>query len=257
MKKVLKVSIAFVASVLMISTNYTSVIAADNNNHFYDVKKAGDYVLAFCGANVEGCSMPETRECRINEVFSYDPNIDCTNFMSQTLYYGGYKMEGSPYITMGLRRMLGHSLGCDDDDEWFYYKFKGNFDVKYDCWSSTWKNVEGKTEAGLYNYLTRKRRFNEPFCHYKPDLEYCDDFAEKYNVNRGDIIQIDFDGKGGYDHSTFVWCTNPEIRLCYHSIFVWAKPLREIDEGLRRGGDTPKYRIIYATEHAKANTSIW
>ena len=258
MKTILKASFLAVATSLMLTANYTSAFAAHSSttSNYYDVKKAGDYVLAFCGADQKGYTMPETRDSRINEVF-YKQDEDCTSFVSQALYYGGYEMKGTPYITAGIRSKFGHNLGCEDDDEWFYYKLKDNFEVSHDTWSSTWTRVEGNDRAGLYNYLTRKSLFNEPLCSCDSNKEYCDDIAKKYNVKRGDIIQIDFTSDGSYDHSTFVWCTEPEIRLCYHSVYVWAKTLSEIDKSLKDGIEKPCYRIIHTTDHAKTTKSIW
>ena len=259
MKTIFKASLLAVATSLMLTANYTSAFAAHSSNSsaYYDVQQAGDYVLAFCGANEAGYTMPETRDFTLTEVFC-KMGADCTNYVSQALYYGGYKMEGSPSITFWIKnRILGSNCGNYDDDEWFYYKLKDNFDVSHDTWSSTWSRVEGKSEAGLYNYLSRKSWFNDPLCSCDSNLEYCDDFAKKYNVKRGDIIQIDFSSDGSYDHSTFVWCTEPEIRLCYHSNYVWAKKLSEIEKSLNNGAQKPSYRVIHTTDHAKTTSRIW
>ena len=168
-------------------------------------------------------------------------------------------MEGSPYpfIMNFANSYCGKNCGCNDDNEWFYYKFKDDLDFTFDTWSSTWTRVEGETDKGLYNYLSNSRLHNEPICYSDSDLNYNKNFAKMYHIHRGDVIQIDFESDGEYDHTTFVWCTDPEIRLSYHSNYIWARSLNEIDTDLKNKGQTPCYRVIHTTDNELINKSRW
>lgn len=98
MKKLLKfATICFaIANILPFCEN--SALATSNNNYYYDVKKAGDYVLNYCDTEHDDYGLPEGRIKKSNNVF-ITLDSDCTNFVSQALYYGGYPMKGTPYYT--------------------------------------------------------------------------------------------------------------------------------------------------------------
>lgn len=292
MKKILKASIVFAVSVMMTVVNCMPVVAADSDYgysesfyKYYDVKKAGDYVLNYCDADYrdpkhpEAGGLPEGRVQKINDTFYFNNGRgDCTNFVSQALYYGGYEMRGCPLTWWRSSGCNGHSRG-----DWFYYKLKDNFEVSNDMYSSSWNSVESARlkevdtsdrgikayaeciRAGLFEYLAI-----DPYCNADrnsngdPRIEYeCPYFSDltyeevikldEKTLSRGDVMQIDLDGNGSYDHSTFVWCTQPEIRLTFHTINFFAKTLRLINSNIPEA----RYRVIHTTHHADPTKNKW
>lgn len=264
--------------------NLTSVIAADDDKYYYDVKKAGNYALYYCGANApdkektEFGSLPETRKGRIgdnnyNHDFSFFDS-DCTNFVSQILYYGGYEMMGSPEnYFFDFKGSTSRS-----SNDWYYYKLKDNFDnVNKDVYSSTWTLVEryilnptswgSSFSSGLAEHFTSKIKGvdnprytvngsdinNKHYCNSIDDVKYCDDFASKYNLHRGDILQLADDSSEKYYHTMFVWATEPEVEFVAHTDPYFAKSLSAVSS------DHPDrvYSIIYTTDYADQSKRRW
>ena len=216
---------AATAFTIAITTSLSCITAsAADSNTYYDVKKAGDYVLAFCDADTSNPSeykMPSGRISRKNPDYFFRDGEDCTNFASQALYYGGYKMQGTPdipYIKNGVAAIINHikdigyaNCGSRNADDWFYYSYKDGTNVRRDLWSSTWTRV-GYTEThgnGLYQFFTRPHEMNEPICTGISEIKYTndEDFKKITNLKRGDIVQYKEAGHNDYGHSMFVWCT--------------------------------------------------
>ncbi len=189
---------------------------------------------------------------------------NCTNYISQILYYGGYKMRGTPDIKFKTK-----SLTSISTDKWFYYCLKDNWGTDNDIWSSTWSTVDGLNPfhyGGIYHFFTQdcyyeSHRMNDILkysdehanflCTYEDGVEYCDNFARKYNLKRGDIVQVDYERDGFYDHSLYVWCTEPKIRFCSNSDDYFVKAFSDIDKK-----EKFIYRIIHTTDHA-IEKSAW
>lgn len=264
MKRKGKIIAVFLSAVITASFGSMSAVAVDDDYYYYDVKKASDYALTFCDAGTGG------EEEAYNNFFIRKKNTDyfadganCTNYVSQILYYGGYKMRGTPD-----RKYNG--VGTWYTNKWFYYRLEGQFGSVNDVWSLTWNTVDGYPilKNGFFQYFTRawvydgdsgtipdlvKYTYADLMCSYVEDVKYCDDFAEKNNLKRGDIIQMDYQGDGIlYDHTLYVWCTEPEIRVCSNSDDYFGKKLSDI-AGKNKNAI---YRIIRTTDHA-IEKSAW
>lgn len=240
----------------------------DVSQYYYDVKKASDYALTFCGANKditkgEYKAYEKNFESKQNNEYRKQ-DANCTSYISQILYYGGYKMKGIP--------SLSFQTGCVsyDPEDWFYYCLEDNFGKDTDVWSSSW-TVVGEflylIPSGLYTHFTAPYIYQTSLVSYKyltedvnyicssqSELKYCDDFAKKYNLKRGDIIQVGDDSPlpgVQYGHSLYVWCTEPEIRVCSNSDNYFARKLSEIDEA-----EDGYYRILRTNDHA-IQKSVW
>ncbi len=262
----MKIKIKFAAMLLStaLTASYGSMnaMAVDDSYYYYDVKKASDYALTFCWADpylgegeaYEKYYTPQTNTDYIN--LKDLESANCTNYISQILYYGGYKMRGTPESDKLSK------CGSKSPEKWFYYCLEDNWGTENDVWSASWvtvdKNMMAIQEQGIYHYFTGDfgnnqiyKSLNEEYssylCSYEKKIKYCEDFAEKYNLKRGDIVQIDYQGTGWqYDHTLYVWCTEPEIRFCSNSSDYFGKLFSKIHE------DYPKayYRIIHTTDHA-------
>ena len=99
---------------------------------------------------------------------------DCTNFTSQSIYYGGFPMD---------------TVGSDSQSNVWYYNFVGtdSFDSNYDdTWSVSW----AVSNTNAY-YLSRN---------YGSYI----DTADFDNLKLGDLIYYDFDNDGYFDHTTII-----------------------------------------------------
>lgn len=274
----MKIKIKFAAMLLSaaLTASYGSMnaMAVDDSYYYYDVKKASDYVLTFCSAEAGDLKDDYKKyyKPKYNKEYAL-VGSECTNFASQALYYGGYKMRGTPDMRIFPKIK---STGCTyvGSSKWFYYKLENNWEVENDIYSSTWSVVDkwgpGTSniipDSGMFAYFTKpwatwgidgvlNLEINTPYdsvCSYVEDVEYCEDFAKKYNLKRGDIVQMDAENDGLYEHTMFVWCTEPEVRLTYRSTDKHAESLKVI---CGKKNDI-KFRIIYTTDHAIAK-SAW
>lgn len=267
MKRKLKFTSVLISAVITVSYGSINAIAVDDSYYYYDVKKASDYALTFCYADPiqgEGKAYSKYYTPTTNKDYVHD-GANCTNYISQILYYGGYKMRGTPDIIFKTK-----SLASINTDKWFYYCLENKWGTENDVWSSTWSTVDGITNlhnvGGLYHFFTQDyyyethkmselAKYSDEYasfiCTFEEGIEYCDDFAEKYNLKRGDVVQVDYERDGFYDHSLYVWCTEPEIRFCSNSNDYFAKAFSSIDKK-----EKYIYRIIHTTDHAIAK-SAW
>lgn len=268
MKKLLKASIPALATSIMLTVNSTSVFAVhSSNNYFYDVKKAGDYILNYCDANYDEIGLPEGRVKKINDTFFYnDGGGDCTNFVSQALYYGGYNMRGTPPAEQKFPYTMPKNKKVEfTGKNWYYYKLKGATGYDEDIWTSSWTTVDGPKNikfltAGIDNYLIDVEKCKVDnggwYVTLKGDdtPEYLNKlFVRDTNIKRGDILQVKDGFETAYNHSCFVWCTTPMVRLSSHTDSYLSKSIEEMS----RDHPSRTYRIIHTTDHADPTKSIW
>jgi len=91
---------------------------------------------------------------------------DCTNFISQIIYAGGAPMDNTGTY------------------QWYYYGYSNR--------ATSWTSVNS-----LYEYLIGNTGIGPQGYHASTN-------DMLYNMSRGDIIQIDFDFDGSYNHSTSI-----------------------------------------------------
>ncbi len=123
--------------------------------------------------------------------YFYLPDRDCTNFVSQALFYGGLYMT----FTNSDKTADGY---VETQKRWFY--FKNNTSTGHSV-STSWVRVNE-----LYNYLSP---------HYAT-LETKSNSTMTPYLNKGFVLQ----GKafiGGYSHSVIITITNGKYTYCAHS----------------------------------------
>ena len=292
MNKKIKAVLAVMTAALSVSVSGITASAAEEV-YYYNVKKAADYALHFSNAeklnpeDPDKGGIPESRADRAhtyvkgehdmiekittNPLFIYNsPAGDCTNYVSQILYYGGYTMKGKPEFNVFFKDIYKDSQvmrdkstfpfdfspmeytwpkGCTswDENDWYYYKYKDNLDVSQDTYSSTWVSVTNNFPTlwsdGIYQHF-KKRCPNTQ--NIGTGLKYDEvvKLAEEGKIKRGDILQMQ--QSIGYDHSMFIWSTSPEIRYVCHSGEYFAKCL----SAAYAANPTATYRIITTTDHA-------
>lgn len=119
---------------------------------------------------------------------------DCTNFVSQILYAG-----------------TGGVMDSSGDLKWFYKSYSDR--------SSSWTSVNA-----LYNYLTRNKGRG-------PQGILASGTILNYSMKPGDIIQIDFQSDGTYDHSvainSFTKGNIEATKVCAHYDNVYNKAITD------------------------------
>ena len=286
MKKIIKITIFTLALVANVPLNCVTASAAEDYEiYYYDVKKAGDYVLNYCDAEHDDYGLPKRRMKKSNNVF-ITLDSDCTNFVSQALYYGGYPMKGTPPLKKSFPATTPNAPNVKLTTlDWYYYKFiNSNTGAETYEWTSTWSLVDGIRNLSFFpngiddyfskSYLDDTETYPgykvDPICNCSKNLSYkdvvelstiTDEEAKKsgkHKIHRGDILQLkdDKNPAAGYEHSCFIWCTEPEIRVSSHTSNYLAKPLKDIEYDFNGEPRGRTYRIIHTTDHAM-NKNPW
>ena len=208
---------------------------------------------------------------------------DCTNFVSQALYYGGYPMKGTPllYKSWPLTTLVAKNVKNTGTD-WYFYKLIDFAGTETFEWTTTWTLVDGSKNLsflhnGIDDYFSTETVADsypscivDPICNCSRNLTYkdvvelstiTDEEAQKsgkHKIHRGDILQLkdDKNPAAGYEHSCFIWCTEPEIRVSSHTSNYLAKPLKDIEYDFNGEPRGRTYRIIHTTDHAM-NKNSW
>lgn len=139
-------------------------------------------------------NQPTNKQSEYNQAYhAFDS--DCTNFISQCLYYGGWKQVG-----------------------------------RYNAWSSnSWYYVYYSWPSSLcFGYSRSWTSANDfyKFCTVHPERAQS---ASLSSLEIGDIVQMDFTGDGKWDHSLIVTKkTGSNIYLSAHSNDLENEPLSAI-----------------------------
>lgn len=152
-------------------------------------------------------------------------DADCTNFVSQCIFFGGIGMKNLP---KGVGVPSNVVLGIED--AWYYKDFGSYYNTtkSWTCvenFAKYWKNATIDRPAISNNYVAEQ-------------------LAQ--TVKRGDIIQCKEQGESEYGHSVIcVNVTGTEVNnvyLAYHSLNKNNVSLKEFDSAYCKG--TTIYRII-------------
>ncbi len=140
----------------------------------------------------------ETYALSPNSAYRYFTGADCTNFVSQALYAGGLTETGKYQYW--------------NDYAWYYdWGYRPGY-------SNTWAVANE-----LYDFLDKSGRANR----VSVDAPYC------YKFDPGDIIQIDNNNDGWWDHSMIVTgeiVSDDDLLMSYHTPNVKNERLSDIRE---------------------------
>jgi hypothetical protein len=156
-----------VAALLMTIMASVATFAAEATAYTYNRQATVNYALQWWD--------------KANPAYRNFGSNDCTNFVSQCLFAGGWSMKG------WNKWSLSH---------WFYYST-----IYY---SNTWTVADDFSKfLTVYSGRGQARSLT-----YKP-------LNQHFNI--GDIVQIDYDGDGKWDHTMIITkVTASEIYVTYH-----------------------------------------
>lgn len=131
-----------------------------------------------------------------NPDYKYFPNADCANFVSQCLHAGGWPEQGK--------------YCCGSSSSWYYdWGWRPGY-------SNTWAVAN---DFGRFVSIYSGRGYAYSLAH-KPWHQY---------FKIGDIVQIDKDKNGKWDHTMIVTeITNNDMYMTYHSTNTKNKSLTQI-----------------------------
>lgn len=143
--------------------------------------------------------------------FEVEDRGDCANFVSNSLKAGGWREIGGSYTS---------------NDAWFY-----NYPYRYG-YSHTWAVADK-----FYRFMSRSSRVNPcSVAHYSHLLE------------KGDVIQADWDSNGVWDHTMIVTGKNGNDPLVsYHSDSIEGRERDKSLSDIRQ--DNPNARFIAWSVH--------
>ncbi len=175
-----------IAACAGVATLLSTVSSVSISAHAYNGQAAANYAVAW-----SGCVPPYT----YNSYYVAQTN-DCTNFASQCLKAGGWQM------TDDSATGFFDGVTAISEDSWYYLKSTNPItQTEHNSWSSTWTLVDQVwPKDGLREYTTE-----HAFVHENVTASaVANVLARIWGVGKGDVIQIDFNGDGDYDHSVIV-----------------------------------------------------
>ncbi len=242
-----RVIMLIAALIVMVSSPLNGVYAKkeqkeeDNTNARYEIFAATSYAKKYNGAS----DSPYGKN-------NYNTNYaslasDCTNFVSQCLLAGGYKMHGS-YTD------LQQTSSEKTVKEWYHHKVakkKGGYKYRY---TTSWVCVQQyynirPLDLGLYHYI--RKNVKTATIHKKVKFN-AKKWLKDYNLMLGDIVQMDTNGDGKYDHSIIITkIVGNDIYYCGHTNNQYNASLNELaadnKETASESSEVKEYR--YAIIH--------
>ena len=180
---------------------FSSFSYSGNGHDYYDREKAVSYALEWGGDTAK-------KDERYNPYYSYYESNDCTNFVSQSLEIGGWKLEPESLPT--------NFRGTDTYDgiEYWFFSNKDRLLLKD---SKTWVNAQ--------SFYERMKKGYE-------NVEFID-ISNTEILEIGDFLSIDWEGdKIEYDHTAIITkIEDGEIHLTYHSNHRTNIALSKVIEG--------------------------
>lgn len=246
-KNVNRLMILIAAFVLLIISPLNCVNAKkgqeeeDNTEARYEIFRAVSYAKRYNGAG----NSPYGKNNYNTDYMKLDS--DCTNFVSQCLLAGGYKMHGS--YTMKKPTKSEKTV-----KEWYHYKVKkdkGGYTYRY---TTSWVCVQEyynvrPLDLGLYHYI--RKNVKTANIHKKVKFN-AKKWLKEYNLMIGDIVQMDKNGDGKYDHSIIITeITGNNIYYCGHTNNRYNASLNELAaENKEAASESPKVKeYVYAIIH--------
>lgn len=232
--KRLKSTQKFTAITLSIVTTFlctASPVSAFNKS------AASSYAIKYSGGE---CPIPvKYREAEdgYNPYYSAYQGNDCTNYVSQILYTGGFVQTSTP----SNRSVSGDGCKSYDSANWYFRKIYDKYSDLVSVWTSSWTISDNKTGVipghGLYsrlkNHLNIRRNENLTFSELL-------NLSGSDRVKEGDIIQISSDYFHiNYGHSIYVIYSpynphtgqNTDILFCGHSNDRFYRSLKSFYNG--------------------------
>lgn len=190
----------------------------DNTEVRYEILQAASYAKRYNGAS----NSPYGKNSYNTDYAKLDS--DCTNFVSQCLLAGGYKMHGS-------YTKVQQTSSEKTVDEWYHYKIakkKGGYKYRY---TTSWVCVQQyynirPVNWGLYYYI--KNNVKTATMHKKVKFN-AKKWLKDYNLMIGDIVQMDTNADGKYDHSIIITeIKGNNIYYCGHTENRYNKSLNQL-----------------------------
>lgn len=248
MKKTVNRVIALTVCFIMLIISPLDCVSAkkekeeDNTEARYNIYNAASYAESYCGSSENPYGK------------GYNPNYyaldsDCTNFVSQCLLAGGYKMHGS----------YGKNQPTKSEKtikEWYHYKEKKNNGEYMYRYTTSWVCVQQyynirPLNLGLYYYI--KKNVKTAKMHKKVKFN-AKKWLKDYNLMIGDIVQMDTNKDGKYDHSIIITkIRGNNIYYCGHTNNEYNASLN----GLAEKNPKYKYVIIHPGEAYFVPHDVW
>lgn len=241
--KRLKSTHKLIATTLSIATTFLCTISPVSA---LDKSAASEYAIRYCGmcSPVPTCGR-ESPDGR-NPYYSAYTAADCTDFVSQILYTGGFAQTSTPSNSW----VSGDGCKSYSSDSWYFRKIIDKNANLVSVWSSSW------TTAHMYHGVNPSWGFHARMKKIGIRRNEGLTFSQLLNlsgtdrVKEGDIIQI-ADGSVNYGHSIYVIYAptykgnNIDILYCAHDNDAFYKSLK----GVYNGNTSTKFVVWHTSDY--------